>query len=88
MACRRAIGLNLWRPAQDWRSAEFGPTLDRLPSSAWIVGMGNLGQAYLWTLGFLPYGDFAPEIILQDFDITGPVQPQHIIAYHTCDTRT
>ncbi len=72
MACRRAIGLNLWRPAQDWQSAELGPTLERLPSSVWIVGMGNLGQAYLWTLGFLPYEDFAADLILQDFDILAP----------------
>ena len=72
MACRRAIGLNLWCPAQDWQSAEHGPPLERLPSSAWVVGMGNLGQAYLWTLGFLPYEDFAAELILQDFDILAP----------------
>ena len=72
MACRRAIGLSLWRPDQDWQSAEHGPPLDRLPSSAWLVGMGNLGQAYLWTLGFLPYGDQAAELVLQDLDILAP----------------
>ena len=72
MACRRAIGLNLWRPDLDWQSAEHGPFLDRLPSSAWLVGMGNLGQAYLWTLGFLPYGDQAAELVLQDLDILAP----------------
>jgi hypothetical protein len=69
MACRRAIGINLWRPEQDWRSGEKGPGLERLPSSIWLVGMGNLGQAYLWTLGFLPYGNQAAELVLQDLDV-------------------
>lgn len=72
MACRRAIGLSLWRPDQDWRSAEPGPPLNRLPSSAWLVGLGNLGQAYLWTLGFLPYEEQAADLILQDVDILAP----------------
>jgi len=35
----------------------------------WIIGLGHLGQAYLWTLGLLPYAQ--PEdvqLVLQDFD--------------------
>jgi hypothetical protein len=34
-----------------------------------VIGLGHLGQAYLWTLGFLPYA--APhevELVLQDVD--------------------
>jgi len=69
MACRRAAGLNLWQPGTDWRTASDAPSLSRLPSSAWLVGLGNLGQAYLWTLGFLPYGGNAAELVLQDFDV-------------------
>jgi hypothetical protein len=38
-------------------------------SSIWLVGMGNLGQAYLWTLGLLPYGKEAAELVLQDLDV-------------------
>ena len=69
LACRRSIGINLWCPEQDWRSGETGPKLERLPSSAWLVGLGNLGQAYLWTLGLLPYGDESAELVLQDLDL-------------------
>jgi len=69
MACRRATGLNLWRPEQDWLRGEDGPALTRLPSSAWLVGLGNLGQAYLWTLGLLPYGSDALDLVLHDFDV-------------------
>jgi hypothetical protein len=69
MACRRAMGLNLWHPEQDWHSGEKGPALERLPSAAWLVGLGNLGQAYLWTLGLLPYGGTAADLVLQDLDM-------------------
>jgi hypothetical protein len=43
--------------------------LERLPTSAWLIGLGHLGQACLWTLGLLPYA--APEdvqLVLQDYD--------------------
>ncbi len=72
VAGRRDVGLSLWRPDKDssWLAAsESGPTLERLPSSAWLIGLGHLGQAFLWTLGFLPYrspGEVS--LVLQDFD--------------------
>src|SRR5262249_47178549 len=69
MAGRRAVGLNLWRPEQDWRTGEPGPALTRLPAAAWLVGLGNLGQAYLWTLGLLPYPRDGADLVLQDFDV-------------------
>lgn len=70
MACRRSVGLNLWRPEDDWRKGgDVGPALERLPRAAWLVGLGNLGQAYLWALGLLPYADASLELVLQDFDV-------------------
>ena len=72
MACRREIGMNLWRPEQDWLSGEKGIELERLPSSVWLVGLGNLGQAYLWTLGLLPYGNESAKFVLQDLDVLTP----------------
>ena len=72
MAGRRAIGLSLWQPEPDidWLAAgELGPLLEKLPASAWLIGLGHLGQALLWTLGLLPYA--SPEdvnLVLQDFD--------------------
>ncbi|MDI1345483.1 MAG: hypothetical protein PSV22_15480 [Pseudolabrys sp.] len=69
MACRRATGINLWRPEQDWQRGEAGEGVTRLPSSAWLVGLGNLGQAYLWTLGLLPYGPDMLDLVLHDFDV-------------------
>lgn len=68
-AGRRQIGLSLWRPEEDFRSAAPGPKVDQLPARLWLIGLGHLGQAVLWTLGFLPYADpRSVELVLQDFD--------------------
>ena len=70
IAGRRAVGLSIWRPELSWRdNSASGPAIDRLPSALWLIGLGNLGQAYLWTLGMLPYA--APDevqVVLQDHD--------------------
>lgn len=70
-AGRRNAGLSLWRPELDWRNPEAaGPDIIRLPSALWLIGLGNLGQAYLWTLGLLPYNDPGDvHLVLQDFDV-------------------
>lgn len=69
-AGRRRIALSLWRPdlpVDDPRARGERPSL--LPSSAWLIGLGNLGQAYLWALGWLPYADPSGcSLTLQDFD--------------------
>jgi hypothetical protein len=76
VAGRRPVGLSLWRPAAgcDWLSATADePALELLPSQLWLIGLGHLGQAYLWALGLLPYA--RPEethLVLQDVDIITP----------------
>jgi hypothetical protein len=59
IAGRHTAGLSLWDPSsdRDW----LGPSADEpemhlLPSRLWLIGLGHLGQAYLWALGLLPYG--------------------------------
>jgi molybdopterin/thiamine biosynthesis adenylyltransferase len=45
------------------------PELHRLPASYWLLGLGNLGQAALWTISLLPYSDTgAVTLFLQDTD--------------------
>ena len=72
-AGRRALGLSLWRPGRevDWlQPDESEPALTYLPSRLWLIGLGHLGQAYLWGLGLLPYQDPADvALILQDIDV-------------------
>lgn len=71
-ACRRSIGLDLWCPEREWRLEVTAPALEHLPAAVWLVGLGNLGQAYLWTLGLLPYGSTAANLVLQDIDVLAP----------------
>ena len=72
-AGHRALGLSLWRPNRevDWlQPDETEPTLTYLPSRLWLIGLGHLGQAYLWGLGLLPYQN-PPDVTLalQDIDV-------------------
>jgi hypothetical protein len=74
-AGRRMVGLSLWDPAaRDWMTASAdGPSLERLPASLWLIGLGHLGQAYLWALGLLPYADPSQlDLVLQDVDVVTP----------------
>lgn len=72
-AGRRAVGLSLWRPGPevDWLMRdETEPPLTFLPSRLWLIGLGHLGQAYLWGLGLLPYQDPSEvALVLQDIDV-------------------
>jgi len=75
VAGRRLVGLSLWRPANvEWLApAEDEPDLRYLPSRLWLIGLGHLGQAYLWGLGLLPYARPADvRLVLQDIDVITP----------------
>lgn len=72
LAGRRPSGLSLWKPGPDtnWlqESAEE-PCLKYLPSRLWLLGLGHLGQAFLWGLGLLPYElPSGVSLVLQDTD--------------------
>lgn len=72
VAGRRRVGLSLWNPSStsDWLTPDGAPALELVPSRLWIMGLGHLGQAYLWALGVLPIpagGGF--ELVLQDSDV-------------------
>lgn len=69
-AGRRLIGLSAWNPRLDWMSAASrGPVLQHLPNRIWIIGLGHLGQAFLWNLALLPYAASSDVLlVLQDFD--------------------
>jgi hypothetical protein len=73
-AGRRQVALSLWRPGEtDAFAAAAGPVLERLPDRLWLLGLGHLGQAYLWALGLLPYPNpNALQLVLQDMDCITP----------------
>lgn len=83
-AGRAPVGVSLWRPGTEtnWLTADSSePMLAFLPSRLWLIGLGHLGQAYLWGLGLLPYaspGDVA--LVLQDVDdITASTESTSIL---------
>lgn len=71
VAGRRRVGLSLWDPGStaDWLTSDGAPDLELVPSRLWIIGLGHLGQAYLWALGVLPVpSNGGLELVLQDTD--------------------
>jgi hypothetical protein len=67
----RPQGISLWNLDDDWiADAGDGPPLDSLPPALWLIGLGHLGQAYLWALTLLPFPKPADcQLMLQDFDV-------------------
>ena len=70
VAGRRSTGLSLWEPQCDWRDKRaYGKPCLYLPKRLWLIGLGHLGQAYAWVLGFLPYEHHSDvNLVLQDCD--------------------
>ena len=69
-ATRRTVGMSLWRPDLDIGDSEaLGIPVEYLPRELWVLGLGHLGNAYLWSLATLPYEDPEEvEFALFDFD--------------------
>jgi hypothetical protein len=70
LAGRRVVGLSLWRPDLGHAHPEaVGPVVTALPKQAWLLGLGHLGNAYLWALATLPFADPTDVLLyLLDFD--------------------
>lgn len=69
LAGRRPAGLSLWNPEANWRLDGGEPELTYLPACLWLIGLGNLGQAYAWALSSLDFGGAEKaKLMLQDID--------------------
>ncbi|MBB3302861.1 hypothetical protein FHT72_006808 [Rhizobium sp. BK077] len=72
LAGRRPAGLSLWNPDADWSYDVGEPELTYLPASLWLIGLGNLGQAYAWAIASLDFdGAQKAKLMLQDIDRIG-----------------
>lgn len=81
-AGKRRLELSLWEPRAS--SAEAGGAIDVPPQEAlWLIGLGHLGQAYAWTLGFLPAG--SRPVFLQDVDVVSPSNLSTSMVSHAPD---
>jgi hypothetical protein len=71
LAGRRIVSLSLWRPDLAAGDPEaLGVPAPILPQEAWLLGLGHLGNAYLWSLATLPYRQARDvRLYLNDFDI-------------------
>jgi len=73
---RRPVGLSLWRPTSlvDWTDGPGDePELRYLPARLWLIGLGHLGQAFLWALSLLRYPfPTGLSLVLQDMDVITP----------------
>ncbi len=69
-AGRASSCVSIWDPV---RNSNPDKREVYLPKSLWALGLGNLGQAYLWTFGLLPFKEPQQvELLLQDFDYVQP----------------
>lgn len=70
MAGRRASGLSIWNPGSPWTEPDpTEPAVSHLPTKLWLIGLGNLGQAFAWCLAALPYpAGSETTLMVQDFD--------------------
>jgi hypothetical protein len=67
-AGRRALAMSLYTPeAQSGLMQGAAEPRGLAMPSSWLVGLGHLGQAYAWTMGFMKPATGA-SFMLQDFD--------------------
>jgi hypothetical protein len=69
-AARRTVALSLWRPELPVSDpAALGIPVEFLPRDFWTLGLGHLGNGYIWAVATLPYADPGKvEIFLNDYD--------------------
>jgi hypothetical protein len=61
----RDATVSLWTPWDHANPAAKGPERFDLPDKLWLLGLGHLGQAFVWNLCFLPVTG-EPLVVLQD----------------------
>ena len=58
---------SIWEPEK--KDAGSGPTKVYMPSKLWFIGLGHLGQGFLWNIGLLPVDRL--HAVLQDDQTVG-----------------
>jgi hypothetical protein len=86
-ATRRDVGLSLWRPDLPIKDPEAaGIEIGYLPSKLWALGLGHLGNGYLWAIATLPYASPSEvELSLNDHDVVEPENTETGILYELSD---
>jgi hypothetical protein len=84
-AGRRRVALSLWRPdlSPDANEA-LGVPINVVPSSAWILGLGHLGNAYLWALAAQSTNE-PTRLFLNDFDVVEETNVETGVLFDVAD---
>ena len=66
----KSKSISLWNPVNP---TDSGETNVYLPHSIWFIGLGNLGQSYMWSMLLLPFNTPSKlKVVLQDYDLVQP----------------
>jgi molybdopterin/thiamine biosynthesis adenylyltransferase len=79
-------GISLWNinSRTEWhKDSNDGPRNINMPRKIWALGLGHLGQAYLWTVGLMPLSDPSKVLFLLQDDDT--VQNENIGSQVLCN---
>jgi hypothetical protein len=60
------VTVSLWEPWAEANSEAVGPMRFTAPDFIWLVGLGHLGQSFVWNLLMLPYLSEQRRVVLQD----------------------
>lgn len=86
-ASRRVVERSLWQPNLPISDPSAqGPRVEYLPKDFWILGLGHLGNAFVWALATLPYAE--PELVtayLNDFDVLEPENHETSVIFEPSD---
>ena len=66
----RDVSVSLWTPWEHVDPIAKGPARFDVPDKLWLLGLGHLGQAFVWNLCFLP-GKAERLAVLQDDQTIG-----------------
>jgi hypothetical protein len=66
----RDVTVSLWTPWDYTESGAKGPERFDVPDKLWLVGLGHLGQAFVWNLCFLPVTDKRLAVLQDDQSIS------------------
>ncbi len=65
----RDATVSLWAPWDSAAPPQHGPERFDVPDKLWLLGLGHLGQAYVWNLCFLPPGGERLAVLQDDQSI-------------------
>ena len=74
----RDTTLSLWEPWTEDPTCP-GPTRFTAPINLWLVGLGHLGQGFVWNLLTLPYGGSRQAVLQDDQRIGEENQPTSLL---------